>query len=49
MVGGQVGGVAGLYLSVPAVAVLRIVWLGCVANRSSSIAISNKPLAQIQA
>jgi predicted PurR-regulated permease PerM len=47
MVGGQVGGVAGLYLSVPAVAVLRIVWLECFANRSSSIAISNKPLAQI--
>ena len=34
---------------VPAVAVLRIVWLGCFANRSSPIAISNKPLAQIQA
>ena len=49
MVGGQVGGVAGLYLSVPAVAVLRIVWLGCFSNRSSSIAISDKPLAQIQA
>jgi predicted PurR-regulated permease PerM len=47
MVGGQVGGVAGLYLSVPAVAVLRIVWLGCFASRSSSNAISNKPLAQI--
>src|SRR5208282_4341758 len=27
MVGGQVGGLAGVYLSVPAVAVLRIVWL----------------------
>jgi predicted PurR-regulated permease PerM len=26
MVGGQLGGIAGLYLSVPAVAVLRIVW-----------------------
>lgn len=49
MVGGQVAGIAGLYLSVPAVAVLRIVWLGCFANRSSSTAISNKPLAQIQA
>ena len=49
MVGGQVGGVAGLYLSVPAVAVLRIVWLGCFATRNSSIAISDKPLAQIQA
>jgi predicted PurR-regulated permease PerM len=28
MVGGQVGGIAGLYLSVPIAAVLRIVWLG---------------------
>jgi predicted PurR-regulated permease PerM len=26
MVGGKVGGIAGLYLLVPAVAVLRIVW-----------------------
>ena len=49
MVGGQVGGIPGLYLSVPTVAVLRIVWLGCAANRSSSIAISDKPLAQVQA
>jgi predicted PurR-regulated permease PerM len=49
MVGGQVGGVAGLYLSVPAVAILRIVWLGCFANRCSSPAISTKPLAQTQA
>jgi predicted PurR-regulated permease PerM len=29
MVGGQVGGIAGVYLSVPIVAVLRIVWLEC--------------------
>lgn len=28
MVGGKIGGIAGLYLSVPTVAVLRIVWLG---------------------
>jgi predicted PurR-regulated permease PerM len=49
MVGGQVGGVAGLYLSVPVVAILRIVWLGCFANRRSSPAISTKPLAQTQA
>jgi predicted PurR-regulated permease PerM len=47
MVGGQVGGVAGLYLSVPAVAILRILWLGCFANRGSSVAISSEPLAQI--
>jgi len=36
MVGGQLGGIAGLYLSVPAVAVLRIVWLGCFSAESSS-------------
>jgi predicted PurR-regulated permease PerM len=29
MVGDQVGGIAGLFLSVPVAAVLRIVWLGC--------------------
>jgi predicted PurR-regulated permease PerM len=29
MVGGQVGGIAGLYLSAPIAAVLRIVWLEC--------------------
>jgi predicted PurR-regulated permease PerM len=33
MVGGQVGGIAGVYLSVPAVAVMRIVWLECLAAR----------------
>jgi predicted PurR-regulated permease PerM len=47
MVGGQVGGVAGLYLSVPAVAILRILWLGRFANRASSVAISPEPPAQI--
>jgi predicted PurR-regulated permease PerM len=36
MVGGQVGGMAGLYLSVPIVAVLRIVWLECFSIDSSS-------------
>jgi len=35
MVGGQVGGIAGLYLSVPAVAVLRIVWLQYLSTRKS--------------
>jgi predicted PurR-regulated permease PerM len=49
MVGGQVGGVAGLYLSVPTVAILRIVWLGRFANRSSSVALSSEPLRQIEA
>jgi predicted PurR-regulated permease PerM len=49
MVGGQVGGVAGLYLSVPTVAVLRIVWLGCFATRSSTATISNERSTQAEA
>src|SRR6516164_8829315 len=44
MVGGQVGGIAGLYLSVPTVAVLRIVWLGCFSAGSSSATISDSHL-----
>jgi len=36
MVGGQLGGIAGLYLSVPAVAVLRIVWQECLSPPGSS-------------
>jgi predicted PurR-regulated permease PerM len=36
MVGAQLGGIAGLYLSVPAVAVLRIVWRECFSPRNSS-------------
>jgi len=53
MVGGQVGGMAGLYLSVPVVAVLRLVWLGCT-TESATVddaridnlpAISAQPLA----
>jgi predicted PurR-regulated permease PerM len=36
MVGGQVGGVAGVYLSVPIVAVLRIVWLECFSAQNST-------------
>jgi predicted PurR-regulated permease PerM len=49
MVGGQVGGIAGLYLSVPAVAVLRIVWLGCSSIGSSPNSIANRPLAEVEA
>ena len=37
MVGGQVGGIAGLYLSVPAVAVLRIVLLGFTKDHSAAL------------
>ena len=36
MVGGQVGGIAGVYLSVPIVAVLRIVWLECFSAQEST-------------
>jgi predicted PurR-regulated permease PerM len=49
MVGGQVGGIAGVYLSVPAVAVLRIVWLECFPTQNSSVALSDQPLAQAKA
>jgi len=46
MVGGQVGGIAGLYLSVPTVAVLRIVWLGCCPPDKS--AAMSQPLAAVK-
>jgi predicted PurR-regulated permease PerM len=49
MVGGQVGGIAGLYLSVPTVAVLRIVWLGRFSTRSPSAPISGEPFRQVEA
>ena len=49
MVGGQVGGIAGLYLSVPTVAVLRIVWLGCFSAGTSSTTISDQPLTRVEA
>ena len=49
MVGGQVGGIAGVYLSVPTVAVLRIVWLECFSTRDSSTASPDQPLMQMKA
>lgn len=49
MVGGQVAGIAGLYLSAPAVAVLRIVWLGCFSAQNSSAQIPNGPLTKVEA
>jgi len=49
MVGGQVGGIVGLYLSVPTVAVLRIVWLECFSARSSPTALDDPPLTQMRA
>src|SRR5271166_1008269 len=48
MVGGQVGGIAGLYLSVPAVAVLRIVWLEYLSNRNPVTSFSDRPLMQVK-
>lgn len=48
MVGGQVGGIAGVYLSIPAVAVLRIVWLECFSTPNSPAAISDRPLVQLK-
>ncbi|HXY02984.1 MAG TPA: AI-2E family transporter, partial [Terriglobales bacterium] len=46
MVGGQVAGIAGLYLSVPTVAVLRIVWLGCFPPDKS--AAMSQPLTEVK-
>lgn len=48
MVGGQVGGVAGVYLAVPAVAVLRIVWLECFSSRNASIINADHPVIQLK-
>ena len=47
MVGGQVGGIAGLYLSVPTVAMLRIVWLECFSTQNSPTALSDRPFMQV--
>jgi predicted PurR-regulated permease PerM len=44
MVGGQLGGIPGLYLSVPAVAVLRIVWIECRTDRTSTSSYPDRPL-----
>jgi predicted PurR-regulated permease PerM len=44
MVGGEVGGIGGVFLSVPIAAVLRIVWLECVTPESSSEALSQHAL-----
>jgi predicted PurR-regulated permease PerM len=49
MVGGQVAGIAGVYLAVPTVAVLRIVWLECFSGRNSSNDRSDQPVMQMKA
>jgi len=48
MVGGQVGGIAGVYLAVPTVAMLRIVWLECFSAHEPSTALASQPLAQVK-
>ena len=48
MVGGQVGGIAGVFLSVPTVAVLRIVWLECFSTGNPNAVMSEKSLTQIE-
>jgi predicted PurR-regulated permease PerM len=47
MVGGQLGGVAGTFLAVPAVAVLRIVRLECSSARMSPGSRSEEPVIEI--
>jgi predicted PurR-regulated permease PerM len=36
MVGGEIGGIVGIYLSIPLVASLRVIWKTCIATRSSA-------------
>jgi predicted PurR-regulated permease PerM len=49
MAGAEVGGIAGVYLSVPAVAVLRIVWLECFSSQSCSTAQSDLSIVEAAA
>jgi predicted PurR-regulated permease PerM len=49
MVGGQVGGIAGVYLAVPAVAVLRIVWVEYFSSRNTPSGRSDQPIVQMKA
>ena len=46
MVGGQVGGIAGVYLSVPAVAAMRIVWRECFSTRNPATMQPDRPIVQ---
>jgi predicted PurR-regulated permease PerM len=49
MVGAKVGGITGVYLSVPVVAALRIVWLECFSSRNSSTVQSDRTIIQVTA
>jgi predicted PurR-regulated permease PerM len=46
MVGAEVGGITGVYLLVPAVAVLRIVWVECFSSQNCSTARSDLPIVE---
>jgi predicted PurR-regulated permease PerM len=46
MVGAEVAGITGVYLSVPAVAVLRIVWMECFSIQNCSTAQSDLPIVE---
>jgi predicted PurR-regulated permease PerM len=48
MVGGQVGGIVGVYLAVPTVAMLRIVWLECFSAQNPSTALPGQPVTQVK-
>jgi predicted PurR-regulated permease PerM len=47
MIGGQLGGIAGVYLAVPTVAVLRIVWLECSPAQMNFGSRADQPIIEI--
>jgi predicted PurR-regulated permease PerM len=49
MVGGQVGGIAGVYLAVPAAAVLRILWVEYFSSGNTPTGRSDQPVVRIKA
>jgi predicted PurR-regulated permease PerM len=49
MVGGQVGGIAGLYLAIPVAAVLRIIWMGRFSAESSPDGLDDQHFTQVGA
>ena len=48
MVGGEVGGIAGIFLAVPTIAILRIAWLECFPAQNSQETVSEQPIMQIK-
>jgi predicted PurR-regulated permease PerM len=47
MIGGRLGGIAGVYLALPVVAALRIVWLECSAARMNPGFRADQPIVEI--